>query len=113
MMTRRGFLAGLLGAAACAPVGRTGNPWDYPTDKAGNVWPEACRRDLSAETAYVPMARVPREVIGGANGKTFFFGTPGDEVINIADDLIPGSYAYLDTLQHERTHVVCGIGWHS
>lgn len=113
----------LLALAACAateppapPPAPPLPPWAVPVDQLGNPWPEECRRDLAAETAYVPIFSVPRESMGRApdgrsyDGLTYTFGVRGDELITIADDLYGWRLIYV--MHHERCHVVAGA-WHA
>lgn len=105
--------------AACAPIPvpfPPVHPWDLPTDQLGNPWPPECRRDLSVDTAAIPIHFAPRANMNGANGWFMTFGSTDSHgvltgLILIADDLIGVEYA--DVLHHERSHAVCGLTWHA
>lgn len=91
------------------------NPWDYPRDLVGNVWPAECRRDLQVLTATIKIHPAPRANLTGVNGLFFSFGnTDGNGVLDgfilIADDMT--GFSFEDTLHHERCHAVAGMAWH-
>jgi hypothetical protein len=100
---------------ACA----TAQPWTYSTDLVGTVWPEACRHDLSndprvqaAIVLRVSRAYMTAHTPGlppGATVNGWYQRLEGIDVIYIADDL--EGPRYLDTLHHERCHIVAG-DWH-
>ena len=121
-MSDNGFIFGyaivlvlllLLISVSCAPVKL--NPWDYPRDLVGNVWPAECRRDLQVLTATIKIYPASRANLNGANGLFFSFGDIDDNgvlngVILIADDMT--GFGFEDTLHHERCHAVAGLAWH-
>lgn len=81
-------------------------PWEHRTAANGYPWLPECRRDLSADTAMVPVGREKRAVLESrmkylrkgetVNGAYY----PGLRVILIADDL--AGWRYADTLHWER-----------
>lgn len=108
-------LGGLLVGVGCA--GKA--PWEYDRDVVGNIWPEACRRDLSEDPRVKAaiVARWPRATLEASfpnrkprtsiNGR--WVRVAGLDLIAIADDLT--GWRYDDALQHEFCHVVAG-NWH-